>query len=225
MLSVVLPTLNAADRLPAALAPLVDGVLRGLVKEVIVVDGGSQDATIAIAEEAGATIVRSAPETSARLAAGAAAARGGAYLFLDPDTRLSPGWVDEAGGFLSGPQGRTRAAAFAFALDDDTAAARAVAAWVDLRCAVFGLPYGDQGLLISRALYDDIGGYRPLPRMADVDLVRRLGRRRIRVLRTRAVTSAAGYRGGVAQACARDLGLIMGLAFGGDPARLTRAGA
>jgi hypothetical protein len=56
------------------------------------------------------------------------------------------------------------------------------------------MPYGDQGLLISKRLYDRIGGFRPLTLMEDVDLVRRLGRRRIHLLRSRAVTSARRYR-------------------------------
>jgi hypothetical protein len=65
---------------------------------------------------------------------------------------------------------------------------------VRMRTALFKLPYGDQGLLIPRRLYDEIGGYKPLPVMEDVDIVRRLGRRRLVPLRARAVTSAARYR-------------------------------
>jgi hypothetical protein len=65
---------------------------------------------------------------------------------------------------------------------------------VALRCTALRLPYGDQGLLIPRRLYAEIGGYRPLPLMEDVDLVRRLGRRRIVMLRARAITSAERFR-------------------------------
>lgn len=223
MLSVVVPTLNAARTLPGALAPLVEGVLRGLVKEVLVVDGGSEDDTVAVAEEAGATILRSARGRGVQLAAGAGAARGEAFLFLHADTQLSTGWVDEAGAFLAGPRGRTSAAAFAFAFDDDRPAARAVAAWVDVRCAVFGLPYGDQGLILSRSLYDAVGGYRPLPLMEDVDLIRRLGRARLRLLRTRAVTSADRYRrDGYVRRGLRNFGLLARWYLGADPATLAR---
>ena len=59
---------------------------------------------------------------------------------------------------------------------------------------LFRLPYGDQGLLIPARLYDEVGGYRPLPLMEDVDLVRRLGRRRTQILRSAAVTSAAKFK-------------------------------
>ena len=70
----------------------------------------------------------------------------------------------------------------------------AVEAGVRLRCALLKLPYGDQGLLLQQSLYRSIGGYRPMPLMEDVDIVRRLGRRQIVMLRARAITSAARYR-------------------------------
>ena len=62
------------------------------------------------------------------------------------------------------------------------------------RCRVLALPYGDQGLLIARAFYESLGGYRPLPLMEDVDLIRRIGRSRLRMLDATATTSAARYR-------------------------------
>jgi len=65
---------------------------------------------------------------------------------------------------------------------------------VGLRCALLGMPYGDQGLLISRRLYNDVGGYSPIPLLEDVDLIGRLGRSRMSILRTGAVTSAIRYR-------------------------------
>lgn len=194
MLSVVIPTLNSAATLPATLAPLVEGALRGLVREVVVADGGSTDATLSIAEETGAVITACAGPRGAHLQAGATIARGDALLFLHTGTVLSPGWIEETAAFLARPDARRRAAAFAFAVADRSFAARCVAAWVDLRCLAFALPYGDQGLLISRELYDEIGGFRPLPEMEDIDIVWRIGRRRLTLLRSRAVTSAAQIR-------------------------------
>jgi rSAM/selenodomain-associated transferase 2 len=224
VLSVIIPTLNAAETLPRALAPLIEGALRGFVRDVIVSDGGSRDATLAIAEETGARIVEGARGRGVQLIAGAAAARGEALLFLHGDTVLQPGWIDESAAFLAGPGWRSRAAAFAFAFDDESIAARWVAAWVDLRCLAFALPYGDQGLLIARSLYDEIGGYRPFPLMEDVDIVRRLGRARLKMLRTRAVTSAARYRrDGFARRGARNLALLARFYMGADPAVLAHA--
>jgi hypothetical protein len=86
------------------------------------------------------------------------------------------------------------AAAFRFALDDMGARPRLLEHLVALRCALLRLPYGDQGLLIPKRLYDEVGGFRQLPLMEDVDLVRRLGRRRLAILRSRAVTSAERFR-------------------------------
>ena len=65
---------------------------------------------------------------------------------------------------------------------------------VAVRCRLFRLPYGDQGLLISRALYQRLGGFKPVPLMEDVDLVRRVGWRRLTALPSAAVTSAVRYR-------------------------------
>ena len=81
--------------------------------------------------------------------------------------------------FLAAPEAESRAGYFDFALDDPTPAARRLERIVAWRCRVLALPYGDQGLLIARSLYDAVGGFAPLPLMEDVDLVRRLGRRRL----------------------------------------------
>lgn len=86
------------------------------------------------------------------------------------------------------------AAAFRFALDDDGMMPRLLESLVALRCFLFALPYGDQGLLISRKLYRELGGFRPMPLMEDVDLMRRLKRRQLVMMRSRAVTSSSRYR-------------------------------
>ena len=84
-----------------------------------------------------------------------------------------------------------------------------------LRCRLFALPYGDQGLLIHRSLYDALGGFRPLPLMEDVDLVRRIGRKRLTYLRTPAVTSAVRYRrAGYAPRMARNLCCLLLFSLG-----------
>ena len=98
------------------------------------------------------------------------------------------------------------------------ALARRLERWVAWRVAVLALPYGDQGLLIHRSLYDRVGGYRPLPLMEDVDLVRRLGRRRLTVLGAAAVTSARRWRqDGWLRRSARNL-LCLTLFYAGVPA-------
>lgn len=197
MISVVIPTLNAERGLPHTLSALVPAALDGVVRQVVIVDGGSQDDTVMIADGAGADIVHSAPGRGEQMAAGARIARSPWLLFLHADTVLSDGWVEDARKFVDNIELGKRpvsAAAFRFAIDDEGFLPRLLEAGVRTRCSVFRLPYGDQGLLISRSLYDQVGGYRHMPLMEDVDLIWRLGRRRIRFLRSRAVTSAARYK-------------------------------
>lgn len=197
MISIVIPTLNAESGLAASLSALVTATVEGLVREVIIVDGGSTDRTLSIADQAGARIVTSDPGRGRQLRAGAEAARFGWLLFLHADTVLEPGWEREVWALVErveiGERPET-AAAFRFALDDLGFLPRLVEAGVALRSSAMRLPYGDQGLLIPRRLYDRLGGFRDLPLMEDVDLVRRLGRSRTLILRSRAVTSAVRYR-------------------------------
>jgi rSAM/selenodomain-associated transferase 2 len=171
--------------------------VEGVVREVVIVDGGSTDRTLHIADAAGAAIVKASAGRGGQLIAGAKTARFPWLLFLHADTLLEPTWSREAAQFIErqdGGQHPIGAAAFRFALDDQGTRPRLVEAGVGLRATLLKLPYGDQGLLIPRALYDEIGGYRALPLMEDVDIIRRLGRRRVTILRTAAVTSASRYR-------------------------------
>jgi rSAM/selenodomain-associated transferase 2 len=216
-LSVVVPALDAAATLPATL----DALGGEGVEEVVVVDGGSADATRAVAAARGARVIDAPRGRGPQLAAGAAAARGDWLLFLHADTRLAPGWPQAAAAFMGHPADQAdRAAYFRFALDDPSPQARRLERRVAWRCARLGLPYGDQGLLIARRFYGTLGGYRAdLPLMEDVDLVLRIGRRRLVALDAPAVTSAARWRAaGWRRRSARNL-LCLSLFFLGVPPR------
>lgn len=194
MISVVIPTLNAAGSLASTLESLQAGVDDGLVVEIVVSDGGSTDGTLEAAQRFGCTVVIGEPGRGGQLARGAAAAHAPWLLFLHADTCLSPHWPAAAKAFTRRRDSLERGAVFRFALDDDARSARMLERIVAWRGRWLGLPYGDQGFLISRHRYDVIGGYRPMPLMEDVDLIRRLGRGRIEILDAHAVTSAVRYR-------------------------------
>jgi rSAM/selenodomain-associated transferase 2 len=222
MISVVLPTLNAERTLTRTLTGLLDAAMAGLVRDVVVSDGGSADRTLDIADEAGCEIVRGAAGRGRQLAAGAAAARGPWLLFLHADTVLEPSWEAEAMAFMR-ETGDAGAAAFRFALDDKRFAARRVEFFAGLRNRVLALPYGDQGLLISKALYERLGGYADMPLMEDVDLIRRIGRAKLSLLKSRAVTSAARYRrDGFVWRPLKNLSILTLYALGVSPRTLAR---
>ncbi len=226
-LSIVIPTLNEMSRLPATLAALgaagVPDGGGGAATDIVVSDGGSRDATAAMAREAGARVVAGASGRGAQLAAGADAARSGWLLFLHADTRLGPGWRAAADVFMADPANRQCAGYGRFRLDDPHPRARRLEARVAWRCRRFGLPYGDQGLLIGRDFYRALGGYRPMPLFEDVDLVRRIGRNRLVPLEFDAVTGAERFvRAGYRRRSARNLALLSLYFMGAPPAWLAR---
>lgn len=190
MISVVIPTLDAEAGLAGVMRPLGEQ----LVAEVIVSDGGSVDATREVAATAGARVIVGPKGRGGQLKRGAEAARGDWLLFLHADTMLDATWADDARALLAESM---TAGVFTLAFDAKGVAPAAVAAGANLRTRLFALPYGDQGLLISRAHYDRIGGYADMPLFEDVDIVDRIlrngGRRALRLLKSRAVTSAARY--------------------------------
>lgn len=214
-LSVIIPALNGARTLAATCAAL------GPVAEVVVSDGGSTDATQAVARSLDCRIVLAPRGRGPQLAAGVAAAHGEWLLLLHADTRLQQGWRDVAAAHMR--RHPDRAGYFRFALDSDAPAARRLERAVAWRCRILALPYGDQGLLVRRDLLARIGGIRPLPLMEDVDLVRRLGRARLAPLDAAALTSAAKWqRDGWTRRSIRNL-LCLCLWFVGVPAdRLVR---
>ena len=191
MLDIVIPTLNAAGTIARTLSAV--SAARGAWPcRVVVCDGGSVDDTAAVANRLGAQVVAAPPGRGGQLAFGAQG-KSDWLLFLHADTALSADWVAAADQFMLSKEGADRAGYFRLRFDSESPHARRVETLAAWRCRTLGLPYGDQGLLIKRSLYDQAGGYRPLPLMEDVDLARRLGRHRLVELDAEARTSAARY--------------------------------
>ncbi len=221
-LSVIIPALNAAADLPLALESLLPGLEAGLIREVIVADGGSTDATRAIAGSAGANLIESAPGRGKQLRAGAGAARGEWFLFLHADTALSRDWPERAAAHMGTRPGQ--AASFKLKYRSDAREARWLEGRANRRARWMGLPYGDQGLLISRALYEEIGGFADVPLMEDVMIVRALGKKRLVILDAEARTSAAKYeRDGWRKRAWSNAWLLTRFLLGAKPEALAKA--
>jgi rSAM/selenodomain-associated transferase 2 len=187
--SVVVPTYNAEPALAACLGALMEGVERGLIRELIVTDGGSSDASGAVAQAWGAEVLNGAASRGGQLKRGVAAAKGEWVLIIHADTVLTAGWTDAVCAHLAHPE---VAGWFRLAFDQRGVAAWSVAGWANMRSRL-GLPYGDQGLLIHRDLYNTVGGYLDQPLMEDVALARCLYGK-LKALDGVAVTSAHKYR-------------------------------
>lgn len=185
MISVVIPTENSEEALVRTLATLVTGAADGTVREVVVVDGGSEDQTRLVAEGTGCDLMSGAGGAWARCAIGAAAAQRGEFLmFLRPGVLLDPGWESDLQGAVERRlrHGDSRfAAVFRLASDDDTLAGSLKHYLLRLFGRVAGVTHPDQGLIISRAYLRELGGFGRHDGLAGVDLIRRIGRRLIRL--------------------------------------------
>jgi rSAM/selenodomain-associated transferase 2 len=189
-ISVIIPTLNSAPHLQRCLGALGEGIMDGIYAEVIFADGGSTDDTEQIAEEVGALFVAAPMGRGNQMAHAAKQARGDWLVFLHSDSVLDRDWQTAVMRHLSKPE---KAAYFKLRFDEDSFPAKIVAGWANHRARWFGLPYGDQGLLISKRLYKRVGGFPEIPLMEDVAMARRL-RKNLVALPAAIETSAEKYR-------------------------------
>lgn len=213
-ISVVIPALDEAERVGAAIRSVRADA------EVIVVDGGSRDATRAVAAAEGARVLDAPAGRGRQLDEGARAASGDWLVFLHADTWLEAGWADGLAGLPADVAG----GAFRLAIDSDRLAFRIVERAVRARVQLFALPYGDQGLFVRREVYARVGGMPHLPLMEDVAFVRRLRRAgRLAFLPTRAFTSARRWeQHGIVSTTLRNWWAIGLYAAGRAPERLAR---
>ena len=223
-LSIVIPTLNAGGELPGSLACLMQGVEAGLVRELVVSDGGSTDGTVEMAEEVGAVVIHGAPGRGGQIARGVAASKGDWILILHADTQLGEGWVEATERLMArAAAGAPRAGYFRLRFRAKGMMAGVTAGWANLRSRLLGLPYGDQGLVLPRALYEEVGGMPDIPLMEDVAIARAL-RGKLVSLDAEAATSAARYeKSGWIKRGARNLWTLTRYLMGADPQTLARA--
>ena len=229
LVSVVIPVLHDAEELERLLAELLPqpsgGSEDGAGREVIVVNGDDADPAIRPLRQRFPAVrwASAEPGRARQMNAGARLASGAWLLFLHADTCPAPGWLDEIRRIDADP--RTVAGALRLRLRSRDWRARVVERGVAWRVRWLGLPYGDQGIFVRRAVFDRLGGYRPLPLMEDVDLVRRLRRGgRMAFSRVPILASARRWeRDGWLRRTALNLLLLLAYSAGVPPARLARA--
>lgn len=186
MLTVIIPNLNGAD----SLAPLLEQLSRHNVK-IILSDGGSSDNSLSLATHAEARLVVGCCGRGHQLRRGARLADTDWLLFLHADSELADDWYEKALRHIkSAPE---KAGYFGMRFKAKGFAPRFCEFMVGLRSYFLRLPYGDQGLLMSKALYDEIGGYAAMPLFEDVDIIRKLGRKRLTYIGSTLHTDASKY--------------------------------
>ncbi len=215
--SVVIPVLDEAAHVLACLASV--GVQPAHV-ETIVVDGGSTDDTSAIAEAAGATVLRSPRGRGRQLNAGARAAVGEILLFLHADTVLHPDAL--AGVRAALADASVVGGTFTLRFDRGGLLLHVYALCTRLPFPLFH--YGDQGIFVRRATFESIGGFREWPIMEDVDFLARLRAAGRTVIVPRPVTTSARRfaRHGIVRQQLRNVVLVLLFHLGVSPVRLAR---
>lgn len=210
-MSVIIPTINEEQKISATVGSIVNGAEK---VEVVVVDGGSCDKTVAAAKEAGAKVVQTEAGRARQLNLGADNAKGEILLFLHADTQLPHGFYD----LVCQAMARDDIAVGAFGLAlDSTQKKLALIAWAaNLRSRILGLAYGDQGLFMRAAVFKELGGYPDLLVMEDFAFIRKAKNRgRILTLNASVITSARRWRhlGVIRTTCINQL-MVLGFLLG-----------
>ena len=187
-ISVIIPTLNEAPQLAQCLKPLI-----GVVGEIIIADGGSSDDTLSIAKNYGCKVIAAPRGRGQQLRAGATATTKPWLLFLHADTILDDRWSQAVSQFIMASHHQKKVAAFRYKNDLPGLSAWLLEKLVMMRSHL-GLVYGDQGLVIERSYYTQLGGYGELVIMEDIEFCQRIGRRNIVIVSAFALTSGRRYK-------------------------------
>ncbi|BBD66702.1 glycosyl transferase family protein [Nostoc commune NIES-4072] len=217
-ISIIIPTLNEAENIKEAIATTQPNTNI----EVIVVDGGSDDDTVAIAQSLGVKVISSSSGRAVQMNTGAVAATGDILLFLHADTCLPTGFDDMVRIALQQPE--TVAGAFNLRIDASLLSLRWVEWGINVRSHFYQMPYGDQAIFLTKAVFQQIGGFPELPIMEDFELMRRLKRiGRIVIIPTSVVTSARRWlQKGVFKTTLLNQIVIIAYLLGVSPERICR---
>jgi len=217
-LSIIIPTLNEEDVLGKTLTRLQ--VKKNC--EVIVVDGGSSDATLTLARNAGCKIISSPKGRGRQMNLGAAKATGEVLLFLHADTLLPDNFPALILGAISRPT--IAAGAFSLAIDSPSKSLAAIAFLANLRARFLHLPYGDQALFATRTMFNTIGGFPEMEIMEDFVFIQNIKKEgKIIILPERATTSARRWQNmGIIRTTLINQLIVCGHSLGVPPTTLAR---
>ena len=219
-LSIIMPVLNEGEGIAAALDALA--VLRALGTEVMVVDGGSRDATIQRARLRADRVIAAPPGRGLQMNAGADKASGDVLLFLHADTRL-PADADHV--VLNSLERSGRVWGHFDAEIEGQSPLLVVIAWLmNLRSRLTGIATGDQAMFVRRDAFQAAGGFAAIPLMEDIELCRRLRRvSRPLCLRERVITSGRRWeKDGVLNTVVLMWRLRLAYFLGADPKALAQ---
>jgi rSAM/selenodomain-associated transferase 2 len=218
IISIIIPVLNEATNIKQTLGQLT----QYSALEIIVVDGGSQDETVAIAKSSAKVITVTGKGRAGQMNAGADLAQSDILLFLHADTQLPPNFIDLVTKTLK--QNKTIAGAFELAIDASGISLRLIEMLVKMRSHLLSLPYGDQAIFISKQAFIKAGGFADLPIMEDFEFIRRIQRLgQIAIVPTAVITSGRRWQKlGVWQTTLINQLMIAGYYLGISPTKLSK---
>jgi len=222
MLSIIVPVLNEPSQINAVVEHIRAQSFDGAY-EIIVVDGDPHGGTIQAVRDEGITCIAGSKGRGRQMNAGARASRGDVLLFLHADTRLPPDALKNIRRVLENR--KYVGGAFDLSIDSKRWTLKYIAARANMRSRSNRIPYGDQAIFIRKEYFEKIGGFKDIPLMEDVDLMRRIKKdgRQIRILRDKVTTSARRWeQEGAVYTTLKNQVIVMLYYLGVSPDRLAR---
>lgn len=218
-ISIIIPVLNEAANIQKTLHKLPGDP----DVEIIVIDGGSQDQTVALVQTLGVKVmIATQPGRAYQMNLGASIATGDILLFLHADTQLPPNYQELIKQTVSTP--KTIAGAFQLTIDSEQLSLKFIAKMVNMRSRFLSLPYGDQAIFLYASVFREVGGFAELPIMEDFELIQRLKRQgKIALAPASVITSDRRWRKlGVFRTTWINQLIILGYYLGVSPNKLAR---